>query len=80
MYVSQLDRDNLEAELWEVETAVEEINKILRGEVDIKKIQQKEELIRKRRFERYIELGNSRHPGEIRNIYDERGSLLCKDL
>lgn len=38
------------------------------------------ELIRKRRFERYIELGNSRHPGEIRNIYDERGSLLCKDL
>ena len=49
MYVSQLDRDNLEAELWEVETAVEEINKILRGEVDIKKIQQKEELIRKRR-------------------------------
>lgn len=38
------------------------------------------ELIRKRRFERYIVLGNRRHPGEIRNIYDERGSLLCRDL
>ena len=38
------------------------------------------ELIRKRRFERYIELGNDRHPGEIRNIYDERGSLLCSGL
>lgn len=38
------------------------------------------ELIRRRRFERYIVLGNIRHPGEIRYIYDERGSQLCRDL
>lgn len=38
------------------------------------------ELIRRRRFERYVVLGNLRHPGEIRNIYDERGSQLCRDL
>lgn len=38
------------------------------------------ELIRRRRFERYVVLGNVRHPGEIRNIYDERGSQLCRDL
>ena len=34
------------------------------------------ELIRKKRFERYVILGNQNHPGEIREIYDERGSLL----
>lgn len=34
------------------------------------------ELIRKKRFERYVILGNQHHPGEIREIYDERGSLL----
>lgn len=38
------------------------------------------ELIRRRRFERYVVLGNVRRPGEIRNIYDERGSQLCRDL
>ena len=38
------------------------------------------ELIRKRRFERYIVLGNKYRPGEIRNVYDERGSLLCSGL
>lgn len=37
-------------------------------------------LIRERRFERYIILGNERTPGEIRAVYNERGSLLCKDL
>lgn len=38
------------------------------------------DLIRKRRFERYIILGNSRHPGEVTHIYDGRGSLLCCEL
>ena len=38
------------------------------------------ELIRKRMFERYVVLGNREKPGEIRGIYDERGSVLCRDL
>lgn len=38
------------------------------------------DLIRKRRFERYVILGNRHHPGEIKHIYDERGSLLCSGL
>lgn len=37
------------------------------------------ELIRRRMFERYVVLGNSRRPGEIRGIYDERGSVLCRE-
>lgn len=37
-------------------------------------------LVRERRFERYIVLGNEKQPGEVRAIYDERGSLLCRDL
>ncbi len=37
-------------------------------------------LIKERRFERYIVLGNEKNPGEIREIYDERGSQLCRDL
>ncbi|CUX43180.1 stage III sporulation protein AA [Clostridium sp. C105KSO13] len=37
-------------------------------------------LIKERRFERYIILGNEKRPGEIREVYDERGSLLCRDL
>lgn len=37
-------------------------------------------LIKERRFERYIILGNEKRPGEIRAVYDERGSLLCRDL
>jgi len=37
-------------------------------------------LIRERRFERYIILGNEKRPGEVREVYDERGSLLCRDL
>ena len=37
-------------------------------------------LIKERRFERYIILGNEKKPGEIREVYDERGSLLCRDL
>ena len=36
------------------------------------------ELIRRRMFERYVVLGNGRHPGEVRGIYDERGSVLCR--
>lgn len=35
------------------------------------------ELICRHRFERYVILGNSRHPGEIVHIYDGRGNLLC---
>lgn len=38
------------------------------------------ELIRKRRFERYLILENRQNPGEIRAVYDERGSLLCCSL
>lgn len=37
-------------------------------------------LIKERRFERYIVLGNEKRPGEIRAVYNERGSLLCRDL
>lgn len=37
------------------------------------------ELIRRRMFERYVVLGNGKHPGEIRGIYDERGSVLCRE-
>ena len=37
------------------------------------------EMIRRRMFERYVVLGNGKHPGEIREIYDERGSVLCRD-
>ncbi len=36
------------------------------------------DLIKRRMFERYVVLGNGEHPGEIRGIYDERGSLLCR--
>ena len=36
------------------------------------------ELIRRRMFERYVVLGNGKYPGEIRGIYDERGSVLCR--
>ncbi len=36
------------------------------------------ELIRRRMFERYVVLGNGDHPGEIRGIYDGRGSVLCR--
>ena len=37
------------------------------------------DLIRRRMFERYVVLGNGKHPGEIRGIYDERGSVLCRE-
>ena len=37
-------------------------------------------LIRERGFERYIILGNEKRPGEVREVYNERGSLLCRDL
>lgn len=36
------------------------------------------ELIRRRMFERYIVLGAGETPGEIRGIYDGRGSVLCR--
>ena len=39
-----------------------------------------ERLIRERRFDRYIVLGNQHHVGEIAGIYDERGSLLYKEF
>ena len=35
------------------------------------------ELVRKKRFQRYVVLENRKHPGEIRAVFDERGSLLC---
>ena len=37
------------------------------------------ELVKRRRFERYVVLQNQQHPGEIKEIYDERGSLLCRN-
>ena len=37
------------------------------------------ELIRRRMFERYVVLGFGSHPGEVRGIYDERGSVLCRE-
>lgn len=36
------------------------------------------EMIRRKMFERYVVLCNGRRPGEIRGIYDERGSVLCR--
>lgn len=36
------------------------------------------ELIRRKMFERYVVLGNDGHPGQVRGIYDERGSVLCR--
>ncbi|MCI9440544.1 MAG: stage III sporulation protein AA [Ruminococcus sp.] len=35
------------------------------------------DLVRKKRFERYVVLENRKHPGEIQAVFDERGSLLC---
>ena len=37
-------------------------------------------LIRNKRFERYVVLKNENHPGEIAAIYGERGNLLCSGL
>lgn len=37
------------------------------------------DLIRRRMFERYVVLGNGKHPGEIREIYDGRGNMLCRN-
>lgn len=37
------------------------------------------ELVRQRRVERYVVLENREHPGEIKEIFDERGSLLCRN-
>ena len=36
-------------------------------------------LIREKRFERYVLLGNEPQIGTIQEIYDERGSLLYQD-
>lgn len=36
-------------------------------------------MIRQKRFERYIVLGNTHHVGEIVGIYDERGSLIYRE-
>ena len=47
--MSRLDRDNLEAELWEVEETVKEINKILNGdEKDLKDALEKEKRLEER--------------------------------
>ena len=35
------------------------------------------DLVHKKRFERYVVLENRSHPGEIRAVFDQRGSLLC---
>ena len=47
--MSRLDRDNLEADLWEVEETVKEINKILHGdEKDLKEALEKEKKLEER--------------------------------
>ncbi len=38
------------------------------------------ELVRKKRFERYVVLETRKHPGEIRAVFDQRGSQLCCGL
>ena len=38
------------------------------------------DLVHKKRFERYVVLENRSHPGEIRAVFDQRGSLLCCGL
>ena len=37
------------------------------------------DLIRRRMFQRYVVLGQDHGPGKIREIYDERGSVLCRN-
>ncbi|MGO5052191.1 stage III sporulation protein AA [Lachnospiraceae bacterium LCP25S3_G4] len=39
-----------------------------------------EALIKQRRFERYVVLGNAKRVGEVKEIYNERGSVLCSNL
>lgn len=46
---------------------------------EIKKKPVFEQMIRERRFERYIVLGNQNRVGEILGIYDERGTLLFRE-
>ena len=47
---SRLDRDNLEADVWEVEQAVNEINKILHGdEKDLKAAEEKQKQLEERK-------------------------------
>lgn len=36
------------------------------------------DLVRQRRFERYVVLKAGNTPGELQAVYDERGSLLCR--
>lgn len=38
------------------------------------------ELVRRKRFERYVVLEKRKHPGEIRAVFDQRGSQLCCGL
>lgn len=38
------------------------------------------QMMKQKRFERYVVLGNTHRIGEIEGIYDERGSLLYKEL
>lgn len=38
------------------------------------------EMVRKKRFERYVVLETRKRPGEIRAVFDQRGSLLCCGL
>ena len=37
------------------------------------------DLIRGRMFQRYVVLGQDHGPGKIREIYDERGRVLCRN-
>lgn len=38
-----------------------------------------EQMIREKRFERYVVLGNERHMGEVLGIYDENGNCIFED-
>ena len=46
---------------------------------EIKKKPLFEELIQKKRFERYIVLSNRKELGGVEGIYDERGMPLCRN-
>lgn len=39
-----------------------------------------ERMIKEKRFERYIVLGNRHHIGEVEGIYDSRGTLLYREI
>ena len=73
---SRLDRDNLEAELWEVEQTVKEINKILHGdEKDLKEAIEKEKKIEERQKHKKVlaEINAREKQEQLLNGYPGKG-------